>query len=693
MINAHVRCAALCALPTNRFRGRWVSSISSKVSPVLLDYLGAFFRGSLPGSPPPEFALVSALKSCSSVCHAEQIQSLVTKSGFDSNIYIQNSLINVYSKFGSISTARRMFNSCHLLDTASWNIMIVGYVKLGLLDSAWELFVEMPDRDCVSYTTVMMGFAQNHKPLQALEIFRDMRICRVKPNEVTLATVLSVCSHLQAKRNGKVVHGIAVKSGLELFVLVSTNLVNMYIYFSSLHEAECVFSRMTGRNTVTWNVMLNGYSKSGVIDLAEKLFERIPMKDLVSWSTMIDAYVKSDRLSEAFISFCEMQRAGVVANEVTIVDLLSACAQFSAGPEGRQLHAVILKSALDNHTFVQTTIIHFYAACGLISEARLQFYFSDKGNLSPWNALIAGFMKNNMADSARQLFEEMPARDLVSWSSMIAGYVQNKLFDSALILFQEMQDRGFRPNEITMVSVVSAIAHSGTLEQGVRIHHHILNNCIHLNDNLCAGLIDMYAKCGCIQKALELFDEVYDKITTISPWNAIIHGLAMHGQAGKSLDLFCDLLKTGIRPNSVTFVGVLCACCHGGLVEIGKKYFELMKREYDIEPNIKHYGCMVDLLGKAGQLDEAEMLIEEMPMRTDVVIWGSLLGACRTHGNLEKAKKAKACLTRLEPSHGAGGVIYSNIFAAQEMWDEVALVRKEMHIKGVTKVPGCSEVI
>ncbi|KAG9457422.1 hypothetical protein H6P81_001930 [Aristolochia fimbriata] len=692
MIHAHVRCTAFYALPANGFRTRWVSPISSKASPVLLDCLDSFYNRSLLGSPPPEFALVSALKSCSSVCHGKQIQSLVIKSGFASNVYVQNSLINVYAKFGSINTARWMFDSCHLLDTASWNIMIVGYVKLGLLDCAWKLFAEMPDRDCVSFTTVIMGFAQNDQPFQALEIFRDMRACGVVANEVTLASVLSACSHLLAKETGKVVHGIAVKSALEVFVIVSTNLVNMYICFSSLDEAECVFSRMTERNIVTWNVMLNGYSKSGAIDLAEELFERIPMKDLVSWSTMIDGYVKSGRLCEALITFCGMLRAGVVSNEVTIVDLLSACAQFSAGPEGHQLHAVILKSGLDCHTFIQTTIIHFYAACGQILEARLQFSLSNKEILSPWNALISSFMKNNMPDSARHLFEEMPARDLVSWSSIIAGYVQNKQFDSALVLFQEMQDRGLRPNEITMVSVVSAVAHSGTLEQGIMVHQYIVNNSIYLNDNLCAGLVDMYAKCGCIQKALEFFDEVYNKITTISPWNAIIYGLAMHGQA-KSLDLFHCLLKTGIKPNLVTFVAVLCACCHGGLVEEGKKYFKLMKNEYNIEPNIKHYGCMVDLLAKAGHLEEAEKLIQEMPMKTDVVIWGSLLAASRTYGNLEKAAKAKECLTRLDPSHGAGEVTYSNIFAALEMWDEVALVRKDMQVKGVAKVPGCSEVI
>lgn len=571
--------------------------------------------------------------------------------------------------------------------------MIVGYVKLGRLEEARKIFDEMPERDCVSYTTMIMGWAQSGDWVEALEIFREMRVVGVVPNEVTVASVLSACVRLGAIQIGRMVHGVVIKGGMEVFVLVSTNLANFYAVCSSLEDAELVFDGMTEKNVVTWNVMLNGYVKSGLVESARGLFEIIPVRDLVSWSTMIDGYVRANRLSEALIMYREMQRAEVRPNEVTMVDLVSACGQFLATHEGRQLHGTILKTGFDGHVFVQATIIHFYAACQQIDLAYLQFQLGDVGNISSWNALIAGFIRNNMVDSARRLFDEMPDRDVVSWSSMIAGYVQSGLFDLALDLFHDMQVKGLRPNEITMVSVVSAIAHSGNLKQGRWIHDYMRGISIPLNDNLSAGLIDMYAKCGNIENALQVFHQVRDWASSVSPWNAVICGLAMHGHANMSLSVFSDLQKTNIKPNSITFLGVLSACCHAGLVVIGKQHFKSMKSVYNIDPNIKHYGCMVDLLGRSGCLKEAELLIESMPMKADVVIWGSMLAACKTHGKTEIGERAAENLARLEPSHGAGRVLLSNIYAEAGRWDDVYLVRRAMQSRRLKKLPGCSGVV
>lgn len=571
--------------------------------------------------------------------------------------------------------------------------MIVGFVKLGRLGDARKLFDEMDVRDCVSYTTMIMGYVQNGDWFEALEVFCEMRVAGVVPNEVTLASVLSACVRLGAIRIGKMIHGAVIKGGLEGFVLVSTNLIHLYAVCSSLGDAEFVFDGMTEQNIVTWNVMLNGYVKSGLVESARQLFKRIPARDLVSWSTMIDGYVRANRLCQALNMYCEMQRADVRPNEVTMVDLVSACGQFSAIHEGRQLHGIILKTGFDGHAFVQATIIHFYAACQQIDLACLQFQLGDDGNISSWNSVIAGFIKNNMVDSARRLFDEMPDRDVVSWSSMIAGYVQSGQFDLALDLFRDMQVKGLQPNEITMVSVVSAIAHSGNLKQGRWIHDYIHKNSIPLNDNLSAGLIDMYAKCGNIENALQVFNHVRDQASSVSPWNAVICGLAMHGHANMSLRVFSDLQKTNIKPNSITFLGVLSACCHAGLVVTGKRYFESMKSIYKIDPNIKHYGCMVDLLGRAGCLEEAKLLIESMPMKADVVIWGTMLAASKTHGNVEIGERAAENLARLEPSHGAGRVLLSNIYAEAGRWNDVFLVRRAMQSSRVKKLPGCSGVV
>ncbi|KAF8387993.1 hypothetical protein HHK36_026659 [Tetracentron sinense] len=679
---------------------KWVSTIPRKNQPPLPDrpeyHLRLFFHARENQKyPTSEFALVSALKSCSSLVAiflGEQIHSLAFKSGLNSNIFIQNSLINLYVKCGRIDAARSMFDSCSRLDYASCNIMIAGYVKLGQLEDARQLFDITPIRNCVSFTSMIMGLAQNDRSIEALEVFKEMLAAGVTPNEVTLGSVISAYSHLGGIQNGRMIHAMVIKLGLEAFNLVSTNLVHIYSICSSIGAAKVIFDEMPERNIVTWNVMLNGYSKAGLVDLARDLFEKIPMRDLVSWGTIIDGCIRVGRLGEALAMYREMLCAGLGPSAVMIVDLVSACGQSAAIDKGQQFHGIIIKTGLDCYEFVQSTIIHFYAACWKIDLACLQFGLGSK-DISSWNAFIAGLVRNGMIDSARQIFNEMPERDVFSWTSMISGYTQTGQPHLALEVFHEMVASGIEPNEITMVSILSAIATSGTLKQGRWAHDYICNNSIPLINNLSAGLIDMYAKCGSINNALEVFYQIRDKAASVSPWNAIICGLAMHGHVDMSLRVFSDLQMTDIIPNSITFIGVLSACCHAGLVEVGERYFKCMKSEYNIDPNIKHYGCIVDLLGRSGRLEEAEKLIASMPMKADVVIWGTLLASCRTHGNVEIGERAAESLARLEPTHGAGKVLLSNIYADAGRWEDAILVRRVIKSHKMKKLPGCSFVV
>lgn len=577
--------------------------------------------------------------------------------------------------------------------------MLVNYVKSRRIDEARNLFDEMTQRDCVSFTTMIMGLVQNGFSAEALLLFSQMVGDGVRPNEVTLATVLSSCARL-CRDLGKMVHGFAKKTGLDGFVLLGTNLVNWYGISSDLEDARKVFDETLERNTVTWNVMLNGYAKGGMVDLAEDLFESIPVKDLVSWSTMIDAYLRVDMLDKALFRFCEMLRRDSDArpNEVMLVDIVSACSRHAALGEGSQLHTVIVKAGLDCHSFVQATLIHFYAACKKIKLACVLFESFDKENISCWNALMAGFLRNGMVDAARSLFYEMPERDVVSWSSLISGYIQFDSSDLALELSHDMIRHGVKPNEITLVSVLSAIANCGTLEQGKSVHCYLYKNnqSIPLTDNLIAALIDMYAKRGNINSALRAFayHQNATPFSTASPWNAIICGLAMHGHAEMSLKIFSNMQEGKfVKPNAITFIGVLSACCHAGLVSAGRQHFKSMMSMYGISPTIKHYGCMVDLVGRAGCLEEAERLIMDMPMKADVMIWGSMLSNARTHGNMDVAERAAERLARLEPSHGAGRVLLSNVYADAGKWDNVFVVRRDMQQERLTRVPGCSGIL
>ncbi|XP_042394839.1 pentatricopeptide repeat-containing protein At5g19020, mitochondrial-like [Zingiber officinale] len=643
------------------------------------------------------FALVAALKSSAAaldVAAGQRLHAFALKHGLESsNLFARNALLSLYAKCGRLDAVLRLFSSATDRDTTSWNILLGFFVRADRLPDALAVFNEMPHRDTVSFTTMIKGLVRGARPDDALAVFRDMVAAGVLTNEVTLATVTSAVAHLREPRSVRMVHAAAIKYGVVDLVVVATNLVHAYATCSRLDDSRLTFDSMTERNIVTWNVMLNGYAKAGLISHARDLFDRMPQRDLVSWSTMVDGFLRANRLREALETYRGMlQSLGQRQVEVLLVDLVSSCGRCFATQEGLQLHAVIVKTAIDCHAFVQSTLIHFYGACGLIDHAALQFQIGCKSHVPSWNALLFGLTRNNMVDEAAHLFDYMTDRDIVSWSIMIAGLVHSGSSRLALDLFRTMLYKGFEPNEVTLVSVLSAVADCGNVEYGRWIHDYITSRGMPLADNLAAGLIDMYAKRGSITNAMEVFEAVKD-LDSVSPWNAIICGLAMHGHAAKSLQTFSDMCGKNIKPNSITFIGVLSACCHNGLVEAGKQYFNAMRKEYKITPTIKHYGCMVDLLARAGCLEEAEGLIKSMPMEADVMIWGSMLAAARTYGNLKIGERAAESLGRLEPTHGAARIMLSNIYADAGRWYDVLQLRKEMDSSRLITTPGCSGIL
>ncbi|VVB15106.1 unnamed protein product [Arabis nemorensis] len=649
-------------------------------SPTHFDFSGE--------SPDAERTLVSALGSCASnndVTCGRQIHCRVLKSGLVSNGFICNSVLNMYAKCRFLTDAESVFRSHAMVDSASFNIMVDGYVRSRRLGDALKLFDVMPERSCVSYTTLIKGYAQNDRWSEAMELYREMRNWGIMINEVTLATVISACSHLCGIWDCRMLQSLAIKLKLDDQVFVSTNLLHMYCVCSCLKDARKLFDEMPERNLVSWNVMLNGYSKAGLIEQAKELFDQITEKDIVSWGTMIDGCLQKNQLDEALVFYTEMLRRGMKPSEVMMVDLLSASARSAGGFKGLQLHCTIVKTGFDCYDFLQATIIHFYAVSSNMELALQQFEASVKDHIASRNALIAGFVKNGMIEQAREVFDQTRDKDIFSWNAMISGYAQSLSPRLALHLFREMiSSSQVKPDAITMVSVFSAISSLGLLEEGKRAHDYLNRSSIPHNNNLTAAIIDMYAKCGSIETALTVFRQTKNICSsTISPWNAIICGSATHGRANLALELYSHLQSLPIKPNSITFVGVLSACCHAGLVELGKTYFESMKSGYGIDPDIKHYGCMVDLLCKAGRLEEAKEKIKKMPVKADVIIWGMLLSASRIHGNVEVAELAAAELEAIDPSHGGCKVLLSNVYADAGRWEDVALVREEMRIRDV----------
>ncbi|KAK1285057.1 Pentatricopeptide repeat-containing protein [Acorus calamus] len=328
--------------------------------------------------------------------------------------------------------------------------------------------------------------------------------------------------------------------------------------------------------------------------------------------------------------------------------------------------------------------------CGSISDARRLF---DEGvgygdNVVLWNVMIDGYVRHGTFGSAKKLFDRMPHRSVVSWNGLIAGYAQNGFFKEAIDVFREMEGEGVEPNYVTVVSVLPAIARLGDLGLGKWVHTFVEKNKIDVDEVLGSALIDMYSKCGSIEKAVQVFGDL-PKANAVT-WNTLIGGLAMHGRAKDAIKCFKAMERSGIIPSDVTFIGVLNACSHGGLVNEGCAYFDRMVREYNLKPRIEHYGCMVDMLGRAGLLEEAEELLSSMPMQPDDAILKALLWACRVHCEVELGKRISKRLMELAPREGGCYVLLSNMYASIGDWESVAKVRLLMKELDIRKDPGSS---
>lgn len=335
-----------------------------------------------------------------------------------------------------------------------------------------------------------------------------------------------------------------------------------------------------------------------------------------------------------------------------------------------------------------------YSSCGHLMLARQLFDEITQPDLASWNSIINANCKAGLIDVAWNLFDAMPEKNVISWSCMINGYVECGGYKEALALFREMQmlkTNDVKPNGFTMSSILSACGRLGALEHGKWVHAYIEKCKMEIDVVLGTALIDMYAKCGSIGKAKWVFN-LMGHNKDVMAWSAMVSGLAMHGDAWECLQLFNEMTSHGVRPNAVTFIGVLCACVHGGLVSEGKEYFRRMNKEFGISPMIQHYGCIVDLYGRAGLIGEAWNVVKSMPMEPDVLIWGALLSGSRMHGDIETCEISLKKLIELDPSNSGAYVLLSNVYAKMGKWIEVRQVRDLMEVRGIKKVPGCSLV-
>ncbi|CAM0957029.1 unnamed protein product [Alopecurus aequalis] len=398
----------------------------------------------------------------------------------------------------------------------------------------------------------------------------------------------------------------------------------------------------------------------------------------------------------SFSLFLLLLRSALRPSHLTFPFLGRAAARLASPRLALSLHAHPLRLGLlpcDLH--VANSLVHMYAACALPSLARRLFDEIPRPNLVSWNSLLDGYAKCNDLLSARQVFDRMPQRDVVSWSAMIDGCVKCGEHREALALFEVMETtgagHGVRANDVTMVSVLGACAHLGDLGRGRQMHRHLQERGFLLNLRLATSLVDMYSKCGAISEALEVFRSVPVASTDVLIWNAVIGGLAVHGMGMETVEIFLEMQHSGVLPDEITYLGLLSACVHGGLVDEAWRFFRSLEAQ-GLKPHVEHYACLVDVLGRAGRLEEAYGVVKSMPMEPSISVLGALLNACHLHGWVELGEVVGRQLVQLQPDHDGRYIGLSNIYAVARRWQEAKKARKVMEERGVRKIPGFSEI-
>ncbi|KAK6138024.1 hypothetical protein DH2020_028220 [Rehmannia glutinosa] len=404
-------------------------------------------------------------------------------------------------------------------------------------------------------------------------------------------------------------------------------------------------------DTLTSNMLINLYSKCGIVDYSRKVFDEMRVRSVVSWNTMIGAYTQNEDGEGALKLFCED------AGEFALSSVLCACASKILAFESKQLHAFAVKASMESNAFVGTALLDVYAKCRSIEDAF-------------------------------RVFESMPEKSDVTWSSMMAGFVQNDLYEEALSLFLKAQRSGVEINMFTISSVLSACAALAALIEGKQVHAIVYKTGFGANEYIASSLVDVYAKCGSIKQSHAVFSDAEEKNVIL--WNTMISGFARHARPLEAMILFEKMQQMFLYPNEVTYVSLLSACAHMGLAEKGRKYFDMMKKEHNVSPNVFHYSCMVDILGRTGQINEAKDLIDKMPFEATASIWGSLLASCRVYRNIELAEVAARKLFEIEPNNAGNHVLLSNIYAANGRWDDVAAARKLLKSSEAKKERGKS---
>ncbi|KAI3446236.1 hypothetical protein Pfo_002901 [Paulownia fortunei] len=500
-----------------------------------------------------------------------------------------------------------------------------------------------------------------------------------------IASLIQQCANAKSIKEGKWIHlHLKLTGSNHPNTFLSNHLMNMYAKCGDHVKAREVFDKMSARNLYSWNNMISGYANLGMVKAAKRLFDKMPERDFVSWNTMVMAYVHSGWFDEALRFYMELRSLGIGYNEYSFAGVLTACVKLRELWLAKQLHCQVFLVGFLSNVVLSSSIMDVYAKCGELGDARRLFDEMRKRDVLAWTTLVSGYAQGGDMKSAHEIFDAMPEKNSVSWTALIAGYAHNGMGCHSLKLLAEMIRLNVEPDQFTFSSCLFACASIISPDHGIQLHSHMIAAGIRPNVVVVSSLIDMYSKCGSLEVAKRVFDTMENKQYVVL-WNTMISALAHHGCGKQAIKIFADMVRLGVKPDRVTFLVLLNACSHSGLVQEGLCLFESMMPDYNIIPDQEHYACLIDLLGRSGCFDEVMNQLKKMPCRPDDRVWNALLGVCRIHGNLELGRIVARHLVELEPQSPAAYLLLSGIYAALGRWESAQEVRQLMNARHVEK--------
>ncbi|GMH03760.1 hypothetical protein Nepgr_005599 [Nepenthes gracilis] len=611
------------------------------------------------------------LRQSNSIQQSIQIHTQIIVTGCCQSGFLAARLISVYSRFGLIFDARKVFETtpseCKT-NLLLWNSLLRANSRRGYYEENLRLYLVM----------------KNHG---------------ISADGFTFPLIIKTCASIGGLKLCKNIHTHVLQMGLQNHLHVVNELLGMYGKLGRLDTAEKLFDRMPVRGYISWNTMVSGFAHNYDCHRALETFRRMEVDGLepnvVTWTCLLSSHSRCGHGGETLTLFGSMRRRGIEANAESLAVVLSTCTDLVTFVVGQIIHGFVIKCGFEEYLIVKNSLICLYGKHGDVEDAKKLFLEMEMKNIVSWNSLVAAYSESGLCDEALEIFSQLEKSDecttmrpnVITWTAIICGFACKGQGEEALELFRRMQLAKVKCNTVTICSVLSVCAELAALSLGRELHAQSVKALIDGDILVGNGLINMYTKCGSVKGGRLVFEKIdHDLIS----WNSMISGYGIHGYGDNALETFDQMINEELKPDKVTFIAILSACAHAGRVAEGRELFNKMAAVFGVQPEMEHYACMVDLLSRAGLIEEASKMVKNMPMKPNAFVWGSLLNSTRVCKNAELAEETASNIFSLETKMTGSYMLLSNIYAASGRWDDSARVRLSARTNGLTKTPGQS---